>query len=146
MEQLQRLGDEINALLGASRALTEASAAIFHPDLRPAAFHLARWLYAFGPARPSDLSERVAMDRSSTSALLGQMTRLGLIERSASQDDGRSVAVSLSEAGRRRVEVALASRQTELEERITGWPPQQVEAFIQLLRRFNGRHDHDGAV
>src|SRR5438132_11215227 len=44
------LGVEINALLSASRALDVRTAAAFHPDLQPAAFHLARWLYAYGPA------------------------------------------------------------------------------------------------
>jgi hypothetical protein len=58
------LGVQINALLSASRALTERSAAQFHPDLRPAAFHLARWLFAFGPAKPSVLADGVAMDRA----------------------------------------------------------------------------------
>ena len=47
------LGVELNALLSASRALTERTAAVFHPGLQPAAFHLARWLFAYGPANPS---------------------------------------------------------------------------------------------
>src|SRR3954462_15229757 len=97
------LGDELNALLSASRALTERTAAAFHPDLQPAAFHLARWLYAYGSAKPSNLAEAVAMDRSSTSNLIGRMKSLGLIESIPDPSDRRAIKVSLTAAGTTRV-------------------------------------------
>ena len=133
----KRLGLEINALLGASRALTERSAAAFHEDLRPAAFHIARWLYAYGPAKPSDVAEAVAMDRSSTSALLKRMTSLGLAQSSRTPEDGRSLLVSLTPAGRTQVERALALRQDELEHRVAGWSPTDLDTLVSLLHRFN---------
>lgn len=131
------LGFELNALLSASRALTERSAAAFHEDLRPAAFHLARWLYAFGPAQPSAVAEAVAMDRSSASSLLRRMTSLGLVESTRSQEDGRSVLVSLTPSGRTQVERALTLRQGELEERVTNWTADDLDMFVSLLKRFN---------
>src|SRR3954463_1339237 len=88
------LGDELNALLSASRALTERTAAAFHPGLQPAAFHLARWLYAYGPAKPSALPAAAAMDRSSTSNLIGRMKALGLVESTPDPTDRRAVNVS----------------------------------------------------
>ena len=133
----KRLGLEINALLGASRALTERSAAAFHEDLRPAAFHIARWLYAYGPAKPSDVAEAVAMDRSSTSALLKRMASLGLAQSSRTPEDGRSLLVSLTPAGRTQVERALALRQDELEGRVEGWSATDLDALVSLLHRFN---------
>jgi len=133
----ERLGLEINALLGASRALTERSAAAFHKDLRPAAFHIARWLYAYGPAKPSAVADAVAMDRSSTSALLKRMTSLDLTESSRAPEDGRSVLVSLTPSGRTQVEQALALRQDELEQRVDGWSATDLEALVSLLHRFN---------
>lgn len=133
----ERLGLEINALLGASRALTERSAAAFHEDLQPAAFHIARWLYAYGPAKPSAVAEAVAMDRSSTSALLKRMTSLGLTQSSRAPEDGRSVLVSLTPSGRTQVEQALALRQGELEQRVEGWSATDLEALVSLLHRFN---------
>lgn len=133
----ERLGLEINALLGASRALTERSAAAFHEDLRPAAFHIARWLYAYGPAKPSAVAEAVAMDRSSTSALLKRMTSLGLTQSSRTLEDGRAVLVSLTPSGRAQVERALALRQDELERRVEGWSAADLDALVSLLHRFN---------
>ncbi|MFE6648866.1 MarR family winged helix-turn-helix transcriptional regulator [Nocardioides sp. NPDC057772] len=133
----RQLGLEINALLGASRALTERSAAAFHEDLRPAAFHIARWLYAYGPAKPSDVAEAVAMDRSSTSALLKRMASLDLTQSSRTPEDGRSMLVSLTPTGRSQVERALALRQGELEQRVEGWPEADLAALVSLLHRFN---------
>src|SRR4051812_13028993 len=111
------LGTELNALLSASRALTERTAAAFHPGLQPAAFHLARWLYAYGPANPSTLAEAVAMDRSSTSTLIGRMKALGLVESTPDPSDRRAVKVALTEAGTARVVEALDLRGTAFFER-----------------------------
>lgn len=133
----KQLGLEINALLGASRALTERSAAAFHKGLRPAAFHIARWLYAYGPAKPSAVAEAVAMDRSSTSALLKQMSSLDLTQSSRAPEDGRAMLVSLTPSGRTQVEQALALRQGELEQRVEGWSVTDLEALVSLLHRFN---------
>src|SRR3954469_23590904 len=115
-----QVGEELNALLSASRALTERTAAAFHPALQPAAFHLARWLYAYGPAKPSALAEAVAMDRSSTSNLIGRMKALGLVESTPDPTDRRAVNVSLTAAGIARVVEALDLRGTTFSERTSG--------------------------
>ena len=112
---------EINALLSASRALTERTAAAFHPDLQPAAFHLARWLYAYGPANPSTLAAAVAMDRSSTSSLIGRMKALGLVQSAPDPADRRAVKISLTTAGTERVVEALDLRGTSFFARTKDW-------------------------
>lgn len=133
------LGIEINALLSASRALTERTAAAFHPDLQPAAFHLARWLYAYGPANPSTLAEAVAMDRSSTSNLLRRMKALGLIESAPDPADRRAVKVSLTDDGESRVVEALDLRGSTFFDRTRNWTTKELQTFIDLLRAFNSR-------
>jgi DNA-binding MarR family transcriptional regulator len=131
------LGVEINALLSASRALTERSAAAFHPALQPAAFHLARWLYAYGPANPSALAEAVAMDRSSTSSLIGRMKALGLVESTPDPTDRRAIKVSLTAAGNDRVVEALDLRGTTFFARIRDWSIDDLQQFTTLLHAFN---------
>jgi DNA-binding MarR family transcriptional regulator len=131
------LGTEINALLSASRALTERTAAAFHPDLQPAAFHLARWLHAYGPANPSALAEAVAMDRSSTSSLIGRMKALGLVESTPDPADRRAVKVSLTTAGTERVLEALDLRGTSFFARTRDWSVEDVATFTSLLHTFN---------
>jgi len=131
------LGVEINALLSASRALTERSAAAFHPALQPAAFHLARWLYAYGPANPSALAEAVAMDRSSTSNLIGRMKALGLVESTPDPTDRRAIKVSLTAAGNDRVVEALDLRGTTFFARIRDWSIGDLQQLTTLLHAFN---------
>ncbi len=132
------LGTELNALLGASRALTERSAARFHPALRPAAFHLARWLYAFGPAKPSAIAREVGMDRSATSGLIRQMKVLGLVDSTPDPADSRGVIISLTDAGRDRVVDALDLRGSEFFQRTKTWGEADLSALVKLLRKFNG--------
>ena len=128
-------GEAINALLAATRALSERSAARFHEGLQPAAFHIARWLYAFGPARPSAIAEAVGMDRSSTSTLIGRMRTLGLLESRPDPGDRRSVIVALSETGRARTAASLADRAEQFERRTRRWSAQDVRTLARLLRR-----------
>ncbi|UFS58004.1 MarR family winged helix-turn-helix transcriptional regulator [Subtercola endophyticus] len=131
------LGVEINALLSAARALTERTAAAFHPGLRPAAFHLARWLYAYGPASPSTLAEAVGMDRSSTSSLVGRMKTLGLVESSSDPVDRRAVTISLTTAGVARVVEATDLRGTAFFARTKDWSVDELQVFTHLLHTFN---------
>ena len=137
------LGVEINALLSASRALTERTAAAFFPGLQPAAFRLARWLYAYGPANPSALAEAVAMDRSSTSNLIGRMKALGLVESSPDPADRRAVKVSLTAAGVTRVVEALDLRGTTFFARTKDWLIEDLQLFTALLHEFNAPPEKD---
>jgi len=74
------LGEQLNALLSASRAVTTEMAATFDADLQPAAYHVIQWLHAFGPAQASHVAEALAMDRSATSRLVRQLKQAGLVE------------------------------------------------------------------
>lgn len=132
------LGAQVNALLSATRALTERSAARFHEGLQPAAFHIARWLYAFGPAKPSVIADAVGMDRSSTSTLIGRMRSLGLVAGSPDPDDRRGVIVCLTEAGTVRVAAALADRGAELHDRTRDWTTDDLSQLVRLLGRLTG--------
>lgn len=129
------LGERINALLSATRALSERSAAHFHPSLQPAAFHIARWLYAYGPAKPSVIAEAVGMDRSSTSTLIGKMRTLGLLAAEQSPDDRRSVTVRLTAEGRARVGSTLDERGREFYARTDDWPAEDLTRLVDLLGR-----------
>lgn len=131
------LGVELNALLSASRALTEQTAAAFHPDLQPAAFHLARWLYAYGPANPSTLAEAVAMDRSSTSHLIGKLRRLDLVTSSPDPADRRGTIIALTPTGATQVENALDLRGSTYFARTDSWSSDELDTLTALLHKFN---------
>ncbi len=136
---VRALGRELGALLSASRALTTQSAANFHPDLPPAAFHIAWWLHSYGPAKSSRLALEVGMDRSATSRLTAQMVSLGLMSASSDPHDGRGVVFKLTARGESRVASAAARKGQEFNERIADWSDTDLMGFAALLHRFNNR-------
>src|SRR3979411_2238219 len=75
-QRIRALGAVLNALVSRSRALTAQAAVTFHAELQPAAFHIALWLNAFGPAKPSAMAQAVGMDRSAASRLTRDLVRL----------------------------------------------------------------------
>jgi DNA-binding MarR family transcriptional regulator len=66
--------------------------------------HLNLLLYP-GPqgARPSELAARRGMSKQAVNYLLGELERLGYLERRADPDDGRSKRVALTKRGERAV-------------------------------------------
>lgn len=132
---IRELGAALHALVSQSRALTAAAAATFHTELQPAAFHIALWLNAFGPAKPSAVAQAVGMDRSATSRLIRELVRLGLIATSTDPSDRRSIVLSLTPDGRRRLEGAMQTKGAVFEQRLASWSVDDIELCTALLRR-----------
>lgn len=89
-----KLGGQISALISASHALNVRTAAAFDSSVQPAAFHIVRWLYSYGPTSASVLAESTAMDRSSVSRLIKQLENLGYIKREDSPNDRRAILLT----------------------------------------------------
>lgn len=132
------LGEQISALLSASRTLTVETSAKFHPGLPPAAFHIARWLHAFGPANASRVAEAVAMDRSATSRLTARLVELELVEARPDPLDGRGTVLNLTQRGRRKIRQAILHKGDAFRQRVDDWSDAELEQLARLLRRFNG--------
>ena len=133
--QVLALGEALNALVSQSRAVTAHAAATFHADLQPAAFHIALWLGAFGPARASAIAEAVGMDRSATSRLTRELARLHLVEIQTDPADGRGVVVCLALEGRRRLDMAMAEKAAAFRDRLSDWRDEDLAHFATLLRK-----------
>jgi DNA-binding MarR family transcriptional regulator len=129
------LGEALNALVSQSRAVTTRAAATFHDELQPAAFHVALWLGAFGPAKPSAIAEAVGMDRSATSRLIRDLARLNLVDTRTDPADGRGVLAGLSLEGRRRLDLAMAQKAAAFNERLWDWNDDDLAHLAALLRR-----------
>jgi DNA-binding MarR family transcriptional regulator len=132
---IRALGAALNALLSQSRALTAQAAAMFHTELQPAAFHIALWLNAFGPAKPSAVAQAVGMDRSAASRLIRELVRLGLIATSTDPSDRRSVVLSLTVDGRRRMEAAMQAKGATFRQRVASWSEEDLLLCTNLLQR-----------
>ncbi|HWX66597.1 MAG TPA: MarR family transcriptional regulator [Rhodanobacter sp.] len=131
------LGEQLNVLLTAAHALANQAAACFDEGLQPAAFHIARWLHAHGPATSSTIASNVAMDRSATSRLLGQLQRLGFVVRESHSEDRRGAIYSLTLEGRARLNLALKQRGLAFYERTRLWNDSELRRFTAMLRQFN---------
>jgi DNA-binding MarR family transcriptional regulator len=129
------LGAALNALVSQSRALTAQAAATFHSELQPAAFHIALWLNAFGPAKPSAVAQAIGMDRSAASRLAGDLVRLGLVVTSIDPSDRRSAVLSLTADGRRRMEAATRVKGAAFQQRVASWSEEDLALCTGLLRR-----------
>ncbi len=120
-----------------ARATTAQAAARFHPDLPPAAFHVARWLASFGPGRTSEIAEGVAMDRSAVSRLIVGLQATGMIRVEPDPSDGRASLVSLSSDGRRHLARANEWKGARFDDRLATWSPSDVAELARLLELFN---------
>jgi DNA-binding MarR family transcriptional regulator len=134
-EHVRALGDTLNALVSQSRALMAQAAMAFHAELQPAAFHIALWLNAFGPAKPSAVALAVGMDRSAASRLIRELARLGLVESVTDPADRRSIVLSLSADGRRRMDAAMQAKGTTFRQRVASWSDEDLLLCADLLRR-----------
>ncbi|GIO54616.1 MarR family winged helix-turn-helix transcriptional regulator [Paenibacillus cineris] len=132
------LGQQLNALLSASHALHVKTAAVFDPNLQPAAFLLVRWLLAYGPSSATSLAESLAMDRSSVSRLVAQLKKAGYVHSEPDPHDRRGVVLSVTDLGRDKAVLAMNEKGAEFYDRISGWDDSSLEAFTQMLKRFNG--------
>jgi DNA-binding MarR family transcriptional regulator len=134
-QRIRELGAVLNALVSQSRALTAQAAATFHTDLQPAAFHIALWLNAFGPAKPSAVAQAVGMDRSAASRLTRELVRLGLVATSTDPADRRSTVLSLTVDGRRRMEAAMQAKGATFRHRVASWSEEDLLLCTDLLQR-----------
>ncbi|SET24565.1 MarR family winged helix-turn-helix transcriptional regulator [Paenibacillus sp. NFR01] len=132
------LGEQLNALLSAAHALNVRSAAQFDSSLQPAAFHLVRWLYSYGPTNAATLAASTAMDRSSVTRLVKQLQALDYVTREVSPKDGREILLTLTETGQQRMKHALAEKESAYYERLSSWTDTELNEFIRMLRHFNG--------
>jgi DNA-binding MarR family transcriptional regulator len=129
------LGNMLNALVSQSRALTAQAAVAFHSELQPAAFQIALWLNAFGPAKPSAVAQAVGMDRSAASRLTRELVRLGLIKTNTDPSDRRSVVLSLTAEGRRRMDAAMQAKGNTFRQRVASWRDTDLLVLTDLLRK-----------
>jgi DNA-binding MarR family transcriptional regulator len=134
---VNEVGAELSRLLAAARAATTEAASRFHTDLPPAAFHVARWLLAFGPARTNDIAGGVAMDRSATSRLIDALRTAGLVRVDTDPDDRRANSVRLTLAGRRHVTRALQWKGNVFHDRLAAWNEQELAELARLLAKLN---------
>ena len=92
-------------------------------------------LAAHGPMRLSALAERLFLDKSTTSRVIGTLTKKGYVEQRADTNDGRAVTLSATRAGRNlyiRIIGELVSQQRQLLEDLD---PKVRSGVVQVVQR-----------
>jgi DNA-binding MarR family transcriptional regulator len=78
----------------------------------------------------------VGLDRSSASRTVSAGVRAGYVVRMASQSDGRSTFLRLSEQGERFTRFAHEYRHARIEQALTGWSRKDRAQLATLMARF----------
>jgi DNA-binding MarR family transcriptional regulator len=111
--------------------LREASVAIDR-----ALFPLLVALGARGSLTVAEVAELVGRDHTTVSRQLAKLDSLGLIERSAGEEDRRKTAAGLTAKGRKIVQAITAARRRLLGRALASWSATDLKTLAEINRRF----------
>jgi MarR family transcriptional regulator, 2-MHQ and catechol-resistance regulon repressor len=92
-------------------------------------------LVAHGPMRLNTLAERLFLDKSTTSRVVGTLVKKGYVEQAADPEDGRATALSATRKGRdlcARITDDLVGQQKQL---LQDLDPEVRTGVVEVLRR-----------
>jgi len=92
-------------------------------------------LVEHGPLRLSALADRLFLDKSTTSRVVGTLVKKGYVEQGADAQDGRAIALSATRKGRNlcgRITDDLVDQQKQL---LQDLDPEVRAGVVQVLRR-----------
>lgn len=117
-------------------------AARFSKELEPYGISLAQWgallaIQSSAEATPSEIADRVGIDRGATTRLLARMEDKGLIERKRHVDDGRAVTIRLSKKTADLMPELVARSKAVNAEVLGILPPSKAKELLEMLARLN---------
>ena len=137
-ETMRALEHEMGVLVRRIRRMIAERARMVHPDLSPVAYSMLMALNDSGPRRASDLVDLFSIDKGAVSRQVGALLDLGLIERSPDPEDRRAAILAITEEGSGRLATIAAMRRQEVLGLLSGWSPEDLQQFVDLLARYNG--------
>ncbi len=110
----------------------------FNEELSSFGISLAQWgaLLAIDSkidASPSDVAERVGIDRGATTRLIARMEAKGLVTRRSHDADGRSVVLSLTPETKAQMPRLLALSKQVNQEALDLLTPSEADALLKTL-------------
>ena len=94
--------------------------------------HLAAW----GPMRPSSMSEVLGTGASHVSKIVGRLEEADLVVRSTDPADGRATLISLTESGEEAARGVYELGDRMINEVLEGWSADDVALYTVLTKRF----------
>ena len=101
--------------------------------LSPSDLWLVDRVSEFGPARMSELATWQSVDRSTMTAQVGKLEKLGLVQRAPDTQDRRAIVVSVTDAGRRLHEESRAAACAAFDTMLGDWTDQQRQQLSESL-------------
>jgi DNA-binding MarR family transcriptional regulator len=108
-----------------------------HPGLSVVDYTLLTQIDVTPGVRAADLAAHFCLDKSTLSRQLEQLISAGLLGRDCEQPGRRGYALTLTAAGRQHLDAAGHAVRDRLAERLTDWDDRDIDAFAQLITRFN---------
>jgi len=94
--------------------------------------HLAAW----GPMRPTAMSEVLGTGASHVSKIVGRLEEAGLVVRSTDPADRRATLISLTETGEEAARGVYELGDRMINEVLEGWSADDVTLYTELTKRF----------
>ena len=133
------LDDIVDGVLGASRALVAVAArslAAAEEDITLPQYRALVVLASQGSRRVLDLAEALDVNQSTATRMCDRLVRKQLIERTRSDDDRRTVILSISERGSELVAAVTRRRRSEIASILRKMTPDARAALVPALRSF----------
>ncbi len=134
----------LDAYVKLSRALATVDAAIHRPladaGLTASRFGALEALWHLGPLNQRDLGRKILKSSGNVSVVVDGLERDGLVARERAAADRRNVIVSLTDAGRTRIEAVYPAHVARLVAAFAHLHADDVERLAQLAKALGTRN------
>ncbi len=142
LEQLGHLPLDFRAMWAVSNLFRASAAIRRHMEAKVLSDDRLSWtsfvalwvLWVWGEMDSRDLAAAVGISRPTSTGVVTTLERRGWVRRSRTSEDGRLVRVSLTDAGRRKIEHLFPRFNAEEVELTDHLDPQEQERLAALLR------------
>lgn len=101
--------------------------------LTPSQWSALAMVDAHGPLRIGDLADREGVSAPTATRVVASLEELGLLSRASDPSDRRTSYIALTDEGRDKLESTRRSQSTELVQRLSEMPAQDVRKLVELL-------------
>jgi DNA-binding MarR family transcriptional regulator len=101
--------------------------------LTPSQWSALATVDAHGPLRIGDLAEHEGVSAPTATRVVASLEEVGLLSRATDPADRRTSYVALTDEGRAKLESIRRLQSTELVQRLTAMPQQDVRRLVELI-------------
>ncbi|HVX69774.1 MAG TPA: MarR family transcriptional regulator [Mycobacteriales bacterium] len=101
--------------------------------LTPSQWSALAMVDSSGPLRIGDLAEREGVSAPTATRVVASLEDLGLLSRATDPADRRTSYIALTDVGREKLESTRRSQSTQLVQRLSELPAQDVRRLVELL-------------